>query len=547
MGISGVLDIAKTALMAAQAGIQTTSNNIANVNTPGYTRQRLNQSEGTGVNIGGYYIGTGVTVDNIERVYDSLLGLQIDEANEDLGKYNAMKDALGRLEGIFNDTEGLGLGDVLNDFFSALQDVANDPSDYAARTVLLGNTQTLVDRVNSLDSWLRQEIRTIDSQISATVDDINSITANIAILNQKILQTETGSQEANDLRDQRDSLIKDLSELIDITVLTDDDGEKRILVPGGSLVAGGDTTSLSVTSDPENNNYYDIKLGSVNITDNISSGKLAGLISSRDQYFQDALTRLNTLAASLTKEFNVIHRQGYGLDSSTGLDFFQDLSPGITPKSTNTGGATATVSINTLSSITLDDYEIQFTSSSTFNIVNTTEGTIVSTGNTYTSGSNIDFDGLRVVITDGSSGPSSGDVFKVSVTKDAAQDFALSLSDPNKFAAAQSSSTLPGDNSNVLSMVDLRDSLTLSNGTATFEDFYESLVSDIGIASRDASVNSDAQDAIVNELEQYRESVSGVSLDEEGMNLIKYQYAYQAAAKVLTVVDSLLQTLMQLE
>jgi len=547
MGLTGVLDIAKTALLVSQTAIQTTSHNIANVNTPGYTRQRANLAAGEPVVGGGYYIGTGVVVTGVERVYDSFLGLQILDATGMMGRYTSMNDTIGRLEGVFNDQQGLGLGDTLNGFFNALEDVANDPSSYSARTVLLGKAQTLADRINDLDLRIRQEIRNIESEIKGKVEEVNSLTGRIATLNSKIQRLEVGGERANDLRDKRDSLVKDLAEIIGITVLEDNGGQLNILVVGGgSLVAGNSTTSLSVSGDPDNNGYYDIMLGNHDITTSISSGRLKGLLEARDTHYQDALTRLNTLAASLTKEFNVIHGQGYGLDGSTGLDLFTPLSPSITPKSSNTGGATATVSIQTLSSLTLDDYEIRFTSSSTFDIVNTTKGTTVSSGNTYTSGANIDFEGIRVVITNGTDTPKSGDVFKVSVTRDASKNLGLSLTDPNKFAAAKSSSALPGDNSNVLDMVNLKDSKVLSNGGATFNSFYSSLVSDIGGVAKEASINNDAQTQVLGDLEAYRQSVSGVSLDEEATNLIKYQYAYQAAAKVITVVDSLLETLMGL-
>ena len=548
MGLAGVLNIAKTALQATQSAIQTTSHNIANVNTPGYTRQRVEFSAGLPILGGGIYIGTGVTADNVERVYDRFLGLQIHDANESMGKFSALSSSLSRLEGIFNDQEGLGLGDVLNEFFSALQDVANDPSDYSARSVLLSKAGTLTDRVNDIDSRIRSEINSIENQLKGEADDINSIASQIANLNDRIQQAEGGGREANDLRDERDILINELAEKIDITYVEDTDGMVTIMAGGGTaLVAGKDTASLSVSGNSDNNNYYDIYIGSHNITSSISGGSVKGLLDARDSYYQDSLSRLNTFAASLTKEFNVLHTQGYGLDSSTGLDFFSSLSPSVTPKGTNTGGATSSVSVQTLSSLTLDDYEIQFTSASSFNIVNTTENTVVSSGNTYTSGANIDFDGLRVVITDGSSTPNAGDVFKVSVTKDEAKNFSVSLTDPNKFAAAQDSGELPGDNSNALSMIDLQGSKVLSNGQATFDGFYSSLVSDIGVASSESAANEDSQSYVLEELEMYRQSVSGVSLDEEGVNLLKYQHAYEAAGKVMTIVDEMFDTLIGLK
>ncbi len=547
MGLSGILDLSKTALLAAQFSMRTASHNIANASNPNYTRQRVILSAGVPITIGGNSVGTGVRATDIERVYDSFLGLQIVDANETMGRYDALEGALSRLEGIFNDSQGLGLGDALNDLFSSLQDVSNDPSSYSARTVLLSKARTLADRINDLDDRTRKEIENLDKQIKGRVDEINSISTRIASLNEKIQLSEAGGETANDLRDEREGLIRELSGKIDITVLEGGDGQVTILAAGGnSIVAGNSTTKLSVSKDPDNNNYYDVLLGSRNITDDISSGSLKGLLDARDVNFQDTLNRLETLAASITKEFNVIHRAGYGLDSSTGNDFFTALSPSVTAKSTNTGGAAATVSIQTLSSLTLDEYEIRFSSATTFSVVNATDGTVVSSGNSYTSGANIDFDGIRVVVTDGSTGPQPGDVFKVSVTDGAAQNFGVSLTAANKFAAAANSSGVPGDNTNVLSMINLEDTNVLSNSGATFSAYYSSLISDIGMASGEAAVNRGAQEIVLEELNRYRSSVSGVSLDEEATNLLKYQYAYEAAAKVITVVDSMMETIINL-
>ncbi|MBI5327354.1 MAG: flagellar hook-associated protein FlgK [Deltaproteobacteria bacterium] len=549
MGLTGVLNIGKTALLTSQTAIQTTSHNIANVNTPGYTRQRANLAAGEPVLGGGKYLGTGVKLTGVERVYDRFINAQILDASEANGRYSALEDRLRRLEGIFNDSQRLGAADVLNGFFDAIHDVVNDASSYSARAVLLSKAEIMTDRINSLDLRLRDEIRNIESEINNAAKDINSLAAQIAVLNGKIQEIEAGgSENANDLRDERELLLKKLAEKIDMTALEDSESQQMtVLAAGGNLLAaGGAASSLTVSANTGNNNYYDVMLGDHNITDNISSGKLKGLIEARDSHFQDALTRLDILSASITKEFNVLHSGGYGLDSSTGNNFFTALSPIITTMSSNTGGATASASVQTLSSLTLDDYEIRFTSSSSFNIVNTTEDTIVSTGNSYTSGANIDFEGLRAVITNDTGSPQSGDIFRISVTKGAAQNIGMAVTDPNKFAAASTSATLPGGNANVVNMAELENSNVMANGTAVFSGYYTAIVADIGVSSGEAKTNSDAQTLVLEELESYRDSISGVSLDEEGINLLKYQHSYQAAAKVITTVDDMLNTLMSL-
>lgn len=552
-GLNAITNIAKTGLLAAQTAIQTTAHNIANVNNPDYSRQRVNLTAKDVVYGGGVILGTGVDIGSIERVYDRFLGIQMHNAKGLLGKYSSGQSILTRLENVFNDAEGLGLSEVLNDFFNAVQDAANDPTSYAARVTLIGKGDTLAARINGMESRIRQQISDINNEIDGKTDDINNLVSQIAKLNEQIAKAEAGGDTANDLRDKRDAYINSLSEYINITVLDDSLGQKTILTANGTpLVEGAFSGSLGVETNADNNGNYDVMFSSgsgssIDITSNITSGSLKGLIDARDNTYASAFSKLKTLAASITKEFNVIHRAGFGLDGSTGNDFFNALTPDVTAKSTNTGGAGVTSSsIINLSSVTLSDYEIRFSNSTTFSIIDTTNNTVFSTGNTYTSGNNIDFDGLRVVITDSSGTPQSGDVFKVSVTNDAANDFAVSLTDANKFAAAQDVLALPGDNRNALDLAALRESKVLSSGSATFGTYYTSIVADIGTTTQEVSRNFTAQDIIVNQVEYEIDSISGVSMEEEAANLVKYQYAYQAAAKLITVVDDMFNTLVNL-
>lgn len=563
-GLNAITNIAKTGLMTAQTAIQVTAHNIANVNNPDYKRQRVNMSSADMIMSGGTIIGTGVAVDGIERVYDRFLQLQIFGAKSSLGRYSKEEYVLSRLEAVFNDLEGYGLTNVLNEFFNAVQDAANDPTSYATRVALLGKGDTLAARINGMESRIRQQISDINKEISGKVGDINNLASQVASINQEILKAESSGGTANDLRDKRDALIKSLSEYIDITVLDNNDGQKTILAAGGNpLVESAFSASMGVMADANNDGNYDVIFpdvtgGYVDITNNISSGSLKGLIDTRDNTYKPAFNKFKTIAASITKEFNEIHRAGYGLDGSTGIldlsgvtnAFFKPLTPDVTANNANTGSALVTTSgVINLSAVTLSDYEIRFTSSTTFSIVDTTNNTVISSGAAYTSGTNIDFDGLRVVITNspGPGTPQAGDVFKVNVTKNAARNFSVSLTDANKFAAAQAAAALPGDNRNALALAALKDDSTvLSSGTATFSTYYQSIVADIGTKAQESTRNASFQDVVVNQMENNMDSVSGVSMEEEAANLVKYQYAYQAAAKIITVVDDLFNTLVNL-
>ncbi|MBI5233831.1 MAG: flagellar hook-associated protein FlgK [Deltaproteobacteria bacterium] len=547
MSIYQVLNTAKTALWANEAALNTTSNNIANVNTPGYTRQRAALITADPVLLGFHVIGTGVKVSGIERIYDKFLDMQILGARQESGRYNGMSSALSRLEGIFNEANGLGLSDSMNEFFNAMDDVANDPASYPARSALLSKAATLTDRINFLDSRTRSAIGNIEAEIKGSVDEANTLIKNVARLNGRIHELETQGNNANDLRDQRDEALRGLSEFIDISVIEDEAGQMNVLTSSGSsLVLRTDYTELSVGNNPANKNYYDIKLGAVNITDSINSGRLRGLVDSRDGMYSNTVESLDRLSASLMKEFNARHLTGFGLDGSTGLNFFTALSPAVVAGSNNAGKAAGSSSVYDNSLLMLDNYEIRFTDSSKFNIINTTDNTVVSYNNTYTSGANIDFEGVRVVISDQSGVPEAGDVFRIGVTDNASKNIGMSFTDPYKFAAASSATTIPGDNTNVLAMAGLRDANVLSNGTATFSAFYTAMVSDIGAATSSSMMTGNAQEAVVKELAAYRESISGVSMEDEAVNLIKYQRAYEAAAKIVSVVDDLLDTVISM-
>jgi flagellar hook-associated protein 1 FlgK len=546
--VSDILSIGKTALMANQSAIRTTSNNISNVNTPGYSRQRVLLNPQTPVREGAFILGNGVDFDGVERVFDKFIQTQILDANETLSMFNSRYDALRRLENVFNDAKDMGLDGTLSAFFGSLQDLALEPQSYAARSTVMASASTLADRINLLDTRIKDEIRTVDGQIADAVADVNDLTRQIADLNVRIQEIEDLHAGANELRDQRDMLIRELSGYMDIMVLEDADGLVNILTAqGSSLVAAGiGITELGVSGNVENHGYNDIMLGNFNITESISSGKIRGLLDARDITMRDTLDRINMLSASLTKEFNLIHSAGFGLDGSTGLDFFSPLNPAVTLGAYNTGTASGSASVLNPATLTLDDYEIKFTSPTTFNIHNVTTDTVVSVGNAYVSGANIDFDGLRVVITDSPGTPLAGDTYRINVTEGAARDFAMVLTDPEQLAAAKTLAAIPGDNTNVLDMIALETSFTLGGGTTTFYGYYTRIVADIGSATAYAGVEARANETVAMELENYRESISGVSMDEEGVNLIKYQRAYEAAAKVITTVDSMLATLINM-
>ncbi len=540
--INTTFSIIKNALLATQKSVSVVSHNIANANTEGYTKQRP-VLENTGpVEMGGLSFGYGVDVTTIERVYDSFLAIQVRDAISDSQYFGTKSDVIRGVEGILNDIDGGGLSAAMDDFFNAVEDVATNPASSPERVSLLSRAALLTDTFNSIDRRIRDNLKNIDKGIESAVDEINDLATRIRDINLKIRYSEAGGATPNDLLDKRDYLLDQLAELVEIKTSVKETGELDIYLGGGVPIVVGDRVfDFSAEFEPTG----DVKLmvGDTRVDSFIESGRLKGLIDGRS-VVKDGLERLNLLAAALTKEVNLQHRAGYGLDGSTGNDFFSLPPVTVDPVNVQGGAGFVGGSVTNLSAVTLDDYEIRFIDSSTYNVVNITDNTIVVSGATYTSGSPIVFDGISVTIMDISGTPVSGDRFRVSITAEAASNMSVALTDGDKFAAASSSTTLPGDNTNALTIAGLRDQ-NLIEGT-TFAEYHSSTLAQIGIAAKGAETAYKAQNVVTEQLRMERESVSGVSLEEEAMKLIQLQRAFEAAARVMNVADEMFEVLVNL-
>ncbi|CAG1065604.1 Flagellar hook-associated protein 1 [uncultured bacterium] len=541
--LNGVFDIAKTALLAHQKSLNVTSHNIANANTAGYTRQRVVLETMTPVNFGGQFFGTGVDVKSVERVYDSFQTIQLRDASSGLSRFETRGQHLSGLESILNDFDGAGLSSRLDAFFNTAADVAANPSSYGERAALLSNARVLADTFNHAASNFEQNLSGVNSEIVHKVDKINGLASRIADFNGQISAVELSGTSANDLRDQRDLLLEELAGFVDINVTENDIGQVDVYVGGSFLVAANKTASLTVLPDSRDTDTPRLMLNGGTINDRITGGSLKGDLEGIE-YYKDARDRINLLSASLVKEVNLQHEQGWGLDGSTGEDFFTPLSVYSNADSANAGGATISGgAVTDLNALTLDDYEIRFSGPGAYSVVNTANDSVVTSG-AYNSGGAITFDGLSVVITDSPKTPQAGDRFIVSSTRRAASEMGVALTDPKKVAASGTSTGLPGDNTNALAIADLREASAAGN--TTFSQYYNSIVTDLGTAARDAKINYEAQSKFTQELRAAKEAVSGVSIEEEAINLVKLQRAYEAAAKVMSTVDQMMDTILRL-
>ena len=328
MGINRLVDIGKSALFTAQQAISVAGHNIANVKTPGYSRQQVTLAENRPENGSPGQIGTGVHAESIRRSFDSFVEEQLLASRERLGEFTASSNALARLEPLFGDVNNQGIGAGLNKFFGALQDVATIPSDLSARTVFLSKATALAGRFNQSAADLAAAQESIDRQVGQTITDVNRLTSRIAGLNTKIAGAESSGQQANDLRDERGVALADLGELIEVSSIEDASGQLTIFAGRGHVLVDKERTyQLVGVPDLSNNGllgvHYDAGAGpTTNLSPVIQSGRLKGLLDVRDQTIPALRASLDTLASELVTQVNQQHRVGFGLDGSTNQDFF---------------------------------------------------------------------------------------------------------------------------------------------------------------------------------------------------------------------------------
>ena len=474
--ILGILNIGAGALQAHQEALQVTGQNIANVNTPGYSRRQVVLT--SGVTQGSVYggTGTGVKVAEVQRIYDRFIAGQIGDEQGALGRWDTQMELLERTEMALGVSSGNGLEDTMSAFWNSWEDVVNNPGGRAERATLVANSENLVETFTMISAEWSAIQQDINSQITTTVEQVNTITEQIADLNGRIAMLEANGNDAGGFLDQRDGLVTDLSSLIDVNTFAAADGQLNIMTAGGTpLVDHSTVWTVTHGTDASGNVVvgWGEDGGSTPITDQITTGSLKGLVEVRDVIIPDYQAGLDTLAAGIMTAVNAIHGTGYGLT----------VDPATVDPITNP------------------------------------------TGTAYT--------GVAFFVGTG------------------AADMTLNpliAEDVDIIAAAQDPDALPGDNSNALAIAGLETSFTMGGppGTMTFSEFYRGLVSEVGNDVRKAVSASEHHTATAEYLETFRESVSGVSLDEEMVNLVKFQHAYEAAAKLVSTVDEMLMSVLDM-
>jgi flagellar hook-associated protein 1 FlgK len=600
--MSGLLGTSLSGLMAAQRSLEIAQHNIANVNTEGYSRQRVELGTRTPEYTGEGYIGQGVNITNIARIYDQFINKQLSSSLSAYGDVDRYHQLATSVDNIMADPN-TGIAPALNRFFSSMNEVANDPSSVPARQVLLSESELLVQGFNTMSGKF-EEIRTLNnSQITAKIEDLNFLAKSIAEINVQLSTNKTNSQgiiQPNDLLDKQDALLSKLAEIINVTTVPQKDGTTSVFIGNGqTLVLRGETSPFVVMPSEYDSNKLEVAIqapnGTIDVTNQISGGSLAGSLRFRDEILDPAQQKLGRLAAGLAMAVNAIHEKGFDLNgvAGTALFKFSGTEVPVVPNTGNVGNAVITanyqdVNVNPSSAGNLDysDYSLKYAGGLNYTLTRirdnqsiTLTATATATPNIYTltSAAANGLPGIDLTV-DLTSGRSIvvGDEFLARPTYSAAQKLTVNITDPRKIAAATNieidlvtkqpipkldasnnpvldsagnpvyvtiDGPMPSDNRNVLALVALQSNLVMLGGSATFNDAYGQIVSSVGTLTRAAELSTLAQESLLNQAKSARESLAGVNLDEEAANLIKFQQAYQASAQSISVVKSLFDTL----
>lgn len=545
-----IFSIGLSGLNAAQNALNTTSNNISNVYTPGYNREVTILGEGRG--------DGGVRVNDIQRQFNQYVANQLNSATSSSKALSAYQNQISQIDNLLADRDA-GLAPLMQSFFSSLEDLAGAPSDPAARQGVLGTAQTLTAQFRAFDSYLQDMQEGINGQIRDEVIQINNTTEQLAMLNREIALARARSGEApNGLLNQRDQLVAELSERMDVRLVIQDGKSYNISLPNGQpLVSGTNHYKLEAMDSPNDPQrivlgYRDSGGSLVALPENtVKGGTLGGLMEFRTETLDKTQNQIGQLAVSLAMGFNDQHAKGMDLAGEPGADFFEIGSPRIFGNDRNSSdiAVVASFDADNIDALRATDYSIRFQEDGSAEITPKQGGERFSVD--LVDGE-LSFGGITLTF---ASLPVAGDRFEVQPVRRVAADITTAITDLDRIAAAQPSNpeaapedwdfTGTGDNRNALALQSLQDKL-LVGGRATVNQAYASMVSDVGNKTNVVQVNLEARQGLTDQLRAVQQSESGVNLDEEAANLLRYQQFYAANARVIDTASTIFDTILGL-
>jgi len=453
--LSGALAVALGALGADDGAVAITANNIANVQTPGYSREQVNLAQNPPVQLGALQFGTGVSLEQTTHVRDTLLDFRLDQENQTASQLSAFLGPMNQVQTLFNEASGSGLQAPLTSFFNSFQQLSDNPSSSALREGVITSGQNLASSIRQDASNLQSLQGSADLGVQQSITQINTLTSEIASLNVQISGLVGAGQDAGTFIDQRTQLVQQLSGLIGISQTpAQNDSLTLSAANGQSLVVAGQSFALTTQINPQTG-FHDVFAQDTDITSAITGGALAGQIQVRDQEIPSILSKLDTFSSGLASAVNAQSRAGFDANGNPGVNFFA--------------------------------------------IPATTSG--------------------------------------------AASSISVAISNPDLVAASSDGSI--GSNGNAQALANLQNQTIVAGQTPA--NYYDGLVFQIGNDVSQANAEQTSVGLVQQQLQNQQGSISGVSLDEEAVNLIRYQSAYQASANVVSVINSLLSTVINMD
>lgn len=656
---SNIFSSALSGMNAAQYGLATTQHNISNINTPGFNRQVTDQTARPGQQTGAGFLGQGVDVVGVRRLYDQFLSTQVMQEQTQASYLSTYHTAIAQIDNLIADPAA-GASPAMQQFFDALNGVTNSPESIPARQTMLSNAQFTANRFQAIDQRLTDIANNLNGQLTNSITTINSYAQQIATLNANIKRAVANAGPGhmpNDLLDQRDQLITQLNMEVKASVQTQADGSVNVLIGNGQgLVVGEQAYSLAAvqsSTDPSKLDIAFLNRGNAVLLpqNSLQAGNVGAYLTFRDQTLEPARNALGRVALGLAASMNQQHQMGQDLTGALGGKFFNTAVPRVSPGANNVGAAVLTASITNVGALTTSDYQVRFDGTN-YTMLRLSDNVTTNLGTsplavpppTWTTP-----DGFSITL---SAEMVKGDTFTIRPTADGARDLAVAITDPAKIAAAApirtnapvgnkgtgvisagavdatftpatlnpptgvtltynanslpsptfnlSPATLPvtvtangvttpfaagtpvtytdgatisfggasftisgapangdtftvgpntnatGDNRNALLMSALQNKNIVANGTATFQGAYGQLVGQVGAKTNELSVTSAAQTSMLNETIKQQQSISGVNLDEEAANLLRYQRAYEASAQAMKIANTIFDTLLAL-
>ena len=539
--MASIYDVGSSALTSMQRAIATTGHNIANVNTEGYSRQEVLFGTRKPEKVGQVEIGTGVEVSNIRRSHDSFLMKDVQARSGSNGYFQLYAETAQNVDSLLADPS-TGIAPAMNQFFAAMEAVAANPSSSPERQVLLSQAEMLTQRFNYVDTRLSEFAGELNTRMANVTGDINTLASDIAQLNASIVSLNTSRGTPNDLLDQRDQAITDLSKLIGVQTTKQDDGAINVSIGKGQRLVIGNSAEqlrmvLPAAGDGPSQLFLSVPSGAESeVTAKLTGGELGGILDAGAKVINKARREVGLLALGITETFNRQHSQGSDLNGDQGEAFFTNLEAAVTGSRDNSGLVAVTTTITQEQNLTGDGYSIRYEEAG-IRLTNLSSG-----DSQFVEAGVLELPGLSINIPEQVNG-AVGDIFFIEPSLAAASSMSLALTDPSKIAAANLGSAV-GDNRNMLSLIELRDAKTLKAGTQSYTSLYGSTLSGIAVETRSAISNAETEQTLLRSAEDRLEGLRGVNLDEEATNLIRYQQAYQAAAQVISVANDIFDTLL---